>query len=244
VTGPRAETGRRRLAVDAIGIAVSGGAFGVVYGLAARGAGFSLVEAMAMSILVLAGASQFAAVGMVAQGLPWAAIVLLTALVNARHLLYSAALAPFLGTRSRLERAVSAHLLTDETFALSLAYTRRIGRWDQGGYWIAAAMDVVPWIVATGIGYVAGDLAPDPGRLGFDVVFPAAMGGLAVLLIRVRRELVAAVAGGALGVVTAVAVDPAVGVVVGGLLAPLLGLAVRASPTPLPATDPAIGTVP
>ena len=46
--------------------------------------------------VVFAGAAQFAAVGYVASGLAWPGIILLTALLNARHLLYSAALAPWL----------------------------------------------------------------------------------------------------------------------------------------------------
>lgn len=54
----------------------------------------------------------------------WPFIVLMTALLNARHLLYSAPVAPWLGGRSRLERAAMAHVLTDETFALSLAPTK------------------------------------------------------------------------------------------------------------------------
>ena len=49
-----------------------------------------------MSVIVFAGAAQFAAVGYVAGGLPWPGVVLLTGLLNARHLLYSAALAPWL----------------------------------------------------------------------------------------------------------------------------------------------------
>ena len=51
-------------------------------------------------MIVFAGASQFAAAGMVAAGFAWPAIVVLTALVNARHLLYSAALAPWLRGQS------------------------------------------------------------------------------------------------------------------------------------------------
>ena len=58
-----------------------------MYGLAARGAGFSPIEASAMSILVFGGAAQFAAVGYVASGFSWAGIVVLTAFLNARHLL-------------------------------------------------------------------------------------------------------------------------------------------------------------
>jgi predicted branched-subunit amino acid permease len=50
---------RRRLILDTLGIVASSGGFGLVYGLSARTAGFSIVEAAAMSLLVFAGASQF-----------------------------------------------------------------------------------------------------------------------------------------------------------------------------------------
>ena len=88
-------TSRRRVLMDGAGISVAALGFGFVYGLSARQAGFSPIEAMAMSVIVR-GAAQFAAVGYVASGLPWPGIVLLTALLNARHLLYSAALGPWL----------------------------------------------------------------------------------------------------------------------------------------------------
>jgi predicted branched-subunit amino acid permease len=94
---------RRRLIIDAAGLSVSAIAFGLVYGLAARTADYSLVEMLAMSTFVLAG-GQFAAIGLIAGGVPWAAILLLTTLLNARHVLYSAALAPWLTGRRRLER--------------------------------------------------------------------------------------------------------------------------------------------
>jgi 4-azaleucine resistance transporter AzlC len=119
---------RRDLVLASLGFAASGLGFGLVYGLAAREAGFSLIEATSMSVFVLAGAAQFAAVGLIADGAGWPSIVLLTALLNARHLLYSAAIAPWLGSRSRLERAAMAHVLTDETFALSLAVALIAGR--------------------------------------------------------------------------------------------------------------------
>ena len=245
---------RRRLATDAIGIAVSVAAFGLVYGLAARQAGFSLLAALVASVVVLAGASQFAAVGLVASGVPWIAIVPLTALLNARHLLYSAALAPWLRDRPRVERAVMAHVLTDETFALSLPHFRRIGHADRGGYWLAAAFVAVPWVAATGLGFVAGGAVPDPTRLGLDVVFPAAMGGLAVALVANRREAAAAAAAAAIAVAVGLQTDPAVGIVVGGVAGPLLALAVPGRPDARPsppgarpavaANDPAIGVAP
>ena len=223
---------RRALVGEAIGIAVSAGAFGLVFGLSARSAGESLAEAIAMSTVVFAGASQFAAAGLIAQGAPWPAIVLLTALLNARHLLYGAALLPWLRSRPRIERAAMAHVLTDESFALSLHHFRRLGRADVPGYWIAAAFVFVPWNIATIVGVLGGQQIPDPARLGIDVVFPAAMAGLAVLLVHERPDLVAAIVGAALAVGVAVTVDPAVGVVAGGLAGPLAGLVVnRRSPS-------------
>ncbi|HEY6058865.1 MAG TPA: AzlC family ABC transporter permease, partial [Candidatus Limnocylindrales bacterium] len=124
--GLRLAEARRRLVVESFGIALSAGAFGVVFGLTARNAGESLAEAMAMSTVVFAGAAQFAAAGLIAQGAPWPAIVLLTALLNARHILYGAALLPWLRERPRRERAAMAHFLTDEAFALSLHHFQRV----------------------------------------------------------------------------------------------------------------------
>ncbi len=155
----------RRLALDALAMTASALGFGVVYGLAAREAGFSLVESLAMSIFVLAGASQFAAVGLVAQGVPWLAIVGFTALLNARHLLYSAALAPWLQRTRRLERAAMAHVLTDETFALALPRWQRLGRADRRGYWLATSLICLPWVAATAFGFIGGQAIPDPRRL-------------------------------------------------------------------------------
>jgi len=93
---------------------------------------------MAMSTIAFGGAAQFAAVGYVTSGVGWPVIVVLTGLLNARHVLYSAALAPWFRGRSFAERAVAAHLLTDESFALSIAHFRRLGRFDPFGYWYAA----------------------------------------------------------------------------------------------------------
>jgi 4-azaleucine resistance transporter AzlC len=201
-----------------------------VYGLAAREAGFSVVEAMAMSTIVFAGAAQFAAVGYVASGLAWPGVILLTALLNARHIFYSAALAPWLREVSLPRRAVMAHLLTDEAFALSITHFRRIGRTDTWGYWVAAFwVDFIPWNLGTLGGVVLGAQIADPAVLGLDVIFPAAMIGLAVGLITGRRELVAAVVGAAVAVVVALASSPAIGIVAGGVLGPIVGLLIPAS---------------
>ena len=194
------QAARRRLVLDGLGIIASASGFGFVYGLAARAAGFSPIEASAMSVLVFGGAAQFAAVGYVAGGFSWLGIVLLTAFLNARHLLYSAALAPWMAGRPQLERAVMAHFLTDEAFALAITHFRRVGRADRWGYWFGAiAATFIPWNLATLAGVVVGGAIPDPSQFGLDIVFPAAMAGLAVALVAGRREIVAAIVGGGSG---------------------------------------------
>lgn len=231
---------RRQLAVEGLGIAVSAAAFGFVYGLSARNAGFSPIEAVAMSLIVFAGAAQFAAVGYVVGGLAWPGVILLTALLNARHLLYSAALAPRLKEIPAARRAVMAHVLTDEAFALSIGHFSRIGRTDERGYWIAAIGSTwIPWNLATLAGVTVGGQIPDPSRFGLDVVFPAAMIGLAVGLVAGRRELVAAIGGALVAVVISLAAGPGVGIIAGGLGGPLLGMVV---PSPAGSKQVALGT--
>jgi 4-azaleucine resistance transporter AzlC len=220
-------TGRRRLLLDMAGIAVSAIGFGFVFGLAAREAGYSVIEAVAMSTILFAGAAQFAAVGYVAAGLPWLPIIVLTLFLNARHLLYSASLAPWVSRSSRPHRAAMAHVLTDEAFALAATHFHRVGRTDVPGYWLGAVGAVfIPWNLATLAGVLIGGALPDPSAFGLDVVFPAAMAGLAVGLITGRRELIAAGAGAVIGVLASMAIGSAVGIMAGGLLGPLVAMAI------------------
>jgi 4-azaleucine resistance transporter AzlC len=216
--------------MDGLGVILAAGGFGLVYGLSAREAGFSLLEASAMSVLAFGGAAQFAAVQLVAGGLPWAGIVFLTGFLNARHILYSAALAPWFSDRPKAVRAALAHLLTDEAFALSLAHFRRVGRGDVPGYLIAGILlTFIPWNVATVVGVLVAGEIPNPQAYGLDVVFPATMAGLAVGLVTGSRELVAAVVGAIVAVGVGLAWDPSGGIIVGGLVGPLAGLLMPSS---------------
>lgn len=225
---------RRRLLFDMIGIVASAAGFGLVFGLTARANGFSVIEAMAFSVIVFAGASQFIAAGMVGVGFGWPSIIVLTGLVNARHLLYAAALGPWLRSRPRRERALMAHVLTDESFALSLVHFRRLGFADRPGYWLAAVGGVfIPWNLATLAGALGAQAIPDPRLLGLDIVFPAAMAGLAVGLATGRREVAAGVAAVGIALAVGLVVDPRAGVLAGGFLGPVVGLLV-------PRRDPAI----
>jgi 4-azaleucine resistance transporter AzlC len=214
------------------GMAISAYALpvGLVFGLTALQAHYSLLDVLANSSIAFAGGAQFAAAGLVKDDASWLAIGGVTALVNARHLLYSAALAPYTIARTRRERAVMAHFLTDETFALALAHFRRIGRLDRRGYWMAAMAIFLPWTIGSALGYlVAG--AVDTNRLGLDVAFPAAMAGLSLGMVSGRRDVAAAVGAVAVAVPVGLAAGASVGLVAGAVLGPFFGLATPASPS-------------
>jgi predicted branched-subunit amino acid permease len=221
---------RRQLTRDGLAIAAYALPVGLVFGLTALQAHYSLLDVIANSTIALAGGAQFAAAGLVKSGASWIAIAGVVGLVNARHLLYSAAVAPYTGVRSRRERAVMAHFLTDETFALALAHFRRIGRFDGRGYWIAAMAIFVPWTIGSALGYVAGG-AVDTAKLGLDVAFPAAMAGLSLGMVSGRRDVAAGLGAVAVAVPVGLLAGASLGLVSGAVLGPCFGLAVPGTET-------------
>lgn len=128
----------------------------ISFGLIAIQAGFSTWEAVLISTLVYAGASQFLFVGMVAAGAPLWLVVVMTLLINARHVVYAPNLAPWL-TTSRCWPWLM-HGLTDQIFALAhtrlpqLPAAHRLG-WFTG----AALLAWASWIGGTALGAVAGE---------------------------------------------------------------------------------------
>ena len=238
MSGVTVEESRRRLLVDGLAIAGYALPIGLVYGLLTLQAHFSLLDTLVSSVAVFAGGSQFAAAGLVKDGAPWIAIAGVTLLVNARHLLYSASIAPYTKDLPRRERAFMAHFLTDETFALALAHFRRIGKFDARGYWMASMSIFIPWTVGSVLGYLAAG-AVDTSKLGLDVAFPAAMAGLSLGMVSGRRDLAAAAGAVAIAVPVGLLAGTAVGLVAGAVIGPFAGLAVPAGPAKQGEAEPA-----
>jgi len=214
---------RRRLVLDSIALGLSVATYGFIFGLSAHATGLSTWEAVAMSGIVFGGASQFAALASIAGGLGLGGIVALTGILNARNLIYAAALAPWLAGRPLWKRALMAHFITDEVFALTMAHFRRARVADETGYWgVSIAATFLPWNVATFVGTLAGGALSDPSRLGLDVLFPAAMAGIAVTLTTDRPAILAVL----VGAPSAVAISLAWGIPLGVTVGPLVGAAV------------------
>ncbi|WP_163576280.1 AzlC family ABC transporter permease [Halomonas faecis] len=128
----------------------------ISFGLIAVQAGFSTWEALAISTLVYAGASQFLFVGMIAAGSPLWLVVVMTLLINVRHVVYAPNIAPWLSASRAWPWLM--HGLTDQVFALAhtrlpqLPASQRLG-WFTG----AALLAWFSWIGGTALGAVAGE---------------------------------------------------------------------------------------
>ena len=99
--------------------------FGIIFGVLAVQAGLPQDQAQAMSSVVFAGSAQFIAAQLLAQSAPAVVIVLTVFVVNLRHALYSASVAPHIKHLSGLWKVVLAYLLTDEAYAVAIT---RYGR--------------------------------------------------------------------------------------------------------------------
>jgi predicted branched-subunit amino acid permease len=151
---------------------------------------------------VFTGASQFAAVGVVATGGSLANALGSALLLAARNAAYGVAMAPTFAGAPLRRRVVAAQLVIDESTAMATAQEGRRARAE--AFWLTGVAVFVFWNVGTLLGAVAGDAIGNPEVWGLDAAFPAAYLALAMPHLRTRQGRVAA----ALGVVPAVLFAP------------------------------------
>jgi 4-azaleucine resistance transporter AzlC len=98
--------------------------FGLAYGILGKSIGLSSGETIAMSILVFAGAAQFICLPMFAEGTSLVMIGFTTLLINLRHLLMGASLAPYMKGLSMPFKALLSFGMTDESYAVTIQYAQ------------------------------------------------------------------------------------------------------------------------
>ena len=181
---------------DTLPIAIGIIPFGLVAGAAAVEAGYGLSGAVGFSVIVFAGASQLAAIDLLSGGSAIAVAVLTAWLINLRMVMYSAALAPWLGHESTRRRAGAAYVLTDQAFALSIThYDKGAPLEDRLRYYLGVAVPLwLNWQVTTILGALVGTKIPD--EIPLDFAIPLCFLVLLVPTIKDRPTVVAAVVGG------------------------------------------------
>ncbi|MGB0958722.1 MAG: AzlC family ABC transporter permease [Halocynthiibacter sp.] len=168
--------------------------FAMIFGVVSTEAGFSILETMGFGFLVIAGASQFAAVQLMAENTPTVIVILTALAVNLRMAMYSATLTPHLGGASIWTRAIAAYCIVDQSFALS---ADRFDRHPSDSlsakiaYFFGTVLLIFPvWHVSTYVGAAVGGQIPDAFALDFAV--PITFLAMIAPMLRTRAHLAAA----------------------------------------------------
>ncbi|MBW6422695.1 AzlC family ABC transporter permease [Rhizobium sp. XQZ8] len=159
-------------------IALSSAPFAVLFGAVAADNGLSVAEAALMSATVYAGASQLVGIELFGHHVaPWLVILSVFA-VNFRHILYSAALAKYIGHFTPVQKFFTFFLLTDPQFAESVK-TGEAGKTVSFTWYIAFGMAVYfPWLFFSIVGVYFGKMIGDPKTFAIDVLLPIYFLGL------------------------------------------------------------------
>jgi predicted branched-subunit amino acid permease len=166
--------------------------FGLVLGVAIADSAMPTPVAWSTNVAIFAGAAQLATVSLAATA-TWLTLVATAAVINLRHVMYSAALSPRFNDQPRWFRWVGPFFLIDQLFALSSVRTSMPGPAWRRFYLSAGVFYFLAWATAVTAGLVVGSSIPTAWRLG---VAPAIMfAGLVVLGLTNRPGIVAAVVG-------------------------------------------------
>jgi 4-azaleucine resistance transporter AzlC len=200
--------------------------FSIITGVAAVEAGIPPLEAIGMSIIIYAGAAQLAAIELIGQTAPVVIIVLTAVVVNLRYIMYSASLAPHFRGFSMPTKWLSAYVLTEQAYAVSITEFQATAPSDRSRKWFYLGGAVLSWVVWQ-VGTIAGVALGGnvPAGLSFEFAVPLTFMALLFSVLDDRStEVVALVAGGTsvcfaplpynLGLIAAAGVGIATGVVI------------------------------
>lgn len=214
---------RRQAIVDSLPVFVPAIPFGFVVGLATTESAMPTAIAYLGSVLMFAGAAHLVLVSLVGTATLWAAATA-ALVVNARHLMYSAAIAPAFRHQPRWFRWLGPFVLIDQVFGLTILRSHDDPDEFRRYYTTAGVFFFVGWQASVALGLVVGPRIPSSWALDFA---PAVMFcGLVVIALRDRPSVVAAVVGAG-GSGLALGLENRLGLLVGGLAGVIAGTAVE-----------------
>ena len=172
--------------------AAAGFVLSLSFGVLARQAGFSALQAAVMSMIVFAGSAQFAALAVFSGGGSLAAAVAAAGLMNSRFLPMGIALAPSL-PGGPAARAAQGQTVVDTSWALANRGDGTFDRWQLFG---TTVPQYVTWTAGTLAGALLGADLGDTDRFGLDAIYPTFFLALLIAELRDRHARTVAVAGG------------------------------------------------
>jgi len=182
--------------------------FGLIFGAVAVGGGdaaggLTPALAQAMSAVVFAGSAQFIGVQLIAGGAASFVLLLTTLVVNLRHLLYSASLAPYVRHLPLRWRLLLAYLLTDEAYAPTIIRYLEVDAPRAAGHWFFLGAGLALWTswqISTALGIFFG--AAVPAGWSLDFALAVTFIGIVVPALRDRPHVAAALSAGLVAVLT------------------------------------------
>ncbi len=211
--------------------------FGLIFGVLGTAAGLPPALVLAMSVIAFGGSAQIIAVGQMSAtpAVPYPIMILTTFVVNLRHMLYSASMAPHVRPLAHRWKVLLAYLLTDE------AYASTIGHYQQPGdtthkHWFFLGSGLTlwsTWQLSTLLGVVVG--AQLPASWGLDFTLALTFIGILLPVLRDRAVIVAAGAAG-LAAVLAHGLPLQLGLIVAAVVGITAGMLVEALTGQKPAT--------
>jgi 4-azaleucine resistance transporter AzlC len=216
----------RRGFIDAVPLFIPAIPFALVLGLAITESGIGNLVGWSSSPIIFGGSAQLTLVTLLGSGTAVVAATTAALVVNARHLMYSAALAPVFQRQPRWFRWFGPYLLIDQLFAMSTLRLDDDPRDFRTYYLVAGLTFWATWLVTTALGLLIGPVVPEGWHLEFAV--PILFVGLLILGVDSRPKVVAAVVGAGVTLVSA-GLPNRGGLLVGSLAGILAGtLAARA----------------
>ena len=170
--------------------------FGMIYGALALNARLSPLASQMMSSMVFAGSAQFITAKLVSDAAPALVIILTIAVVNLRHMLYSASLAPYLKNLSLKWKVLLSYLLTDEAYAPSILKYEETGITPFSHWFLLGAGFSLwsTWQVSTALGIFLGAAIPENWPLDF--ALPLTFIAMVVPALKNRPMIASAVSAG------------------------------------------------
>jgi len=172
--------------------------FGMIYGALALNSGLSPASAQFMSAIVFGGASQFVTAQLVREAAPGLVIVLTIGIVNLRHMLYSASVAPYIKDLSLRWKAVLAYLLTDEAYAATIIHYEEQGV-SPTSHWFYLGAGVALWFtwqISSALGIFLG--AAIPASWPLDFALPITFIAMVMPVLKDKPVIAAALSAGAM----------------------------------------------
>ncbi len=175
--------------------------FALICSVAAISVGLNPFEAVGMSFIVFAGASQLAVLQLMGEGTVWIVMLLTAWVINLRFTMYSATLAPYLQDEPAHRKIPFVYILSDQAFGMTMSkFANEVPANPAWYYYGTAAAIWLTWIISAILGALLGSFVP--ASWGLDFAFPLSFMALMFASLKDRPTVIAALVGGITAVIT------------------------------------------